>query len=462
MIHTSRSRGRQSAPSPGRRSAPTDVGCSCPTADPMDSRSQFGVREPWTLPVIPRVVRFLGGVALALALLAGPLASSLFAAPAPTFRHVTIDDQVSIGYGVAIADVDGDRRLDIVLADKRVIAWYQAPDWKRHVIAEGLTELDNVCVAARDLDGDGKAEIAAGAGWNPGDTIGSGALFYLKPPEDRTQRWEPIRLAHDPTIHRIRWIRNQAGAFDLISVPLLGRGNRNGYGDGVRVLAYHRPSDLNAPWTTTELNRAWHATHNFDVLPDGTAGVGEMLRVASREGVFDLRPASALETGSWKVETIASRVAGTPEFIGAGEVRSGRGPGGSPLVATIEPMHGNQVVVYRPDPKGAEALWRRTVLDGTLVDGHGIACADVLGRGHDQVIAGWRAMTGPGKAVGIRLYAPVDDAATRWETHVIDDNQMACEDLQVADLDSDGDLDLVASGRATRNLKIYFNETARP
>ncbi len=379
------------------------------------------------------------------------------AAPAPAFRHVTIDDRVAIGYGLAIADVDGDGKRDIVLADKQVIAWYRNPDWQRHVMAERLTDLDNVCVAARDVDGDGKAEVAAGAGWNPGDTIGSGALFYLRAPEDRTQRWEPIRLAHDPTIHRIRWAQNRAGGFDLVSVPLHGRGNRNGAGDGVRVLAYHRPQDVKSAWTSTLVNDSWHATHNFDSV-SGAAGMAEELRIASREGVFALTPAE----GGWTVRSIASAGASMPDFTGAGEVRSGRTRTGTEFVATIEPMHGNQVVVYQPGAAGDGGLWNRTLIDGTLIDGHGLVCADILGQGRDQVIAGWRAMSLPGKAVGVRLYSAIDDAMTRWETHVIDDNQMACEDLQAADLDGDGDLDLVASGRATKNLKIYFNETPRP
>jgi hypothetical protein len=35
---------------------------------------------------------------------------------------------------------------------------------------------------------------------------------------------------------------------------------------------------------------------------------------------------------------------------------------------------------------------------------------------------------------------------------------MATEDLAIADLNNDKRPDIVASGRATRNVKIYFNE----
>ena len=54
--------------------------------------------------------------------------SAFPAAAVPRFRHVTIDPAIAIGYGLAVADIDGDRRPDIVLADKHVIAWYRNPD----------------------------------------------------------------------------------------------------------------------------------------------------------------------------------------------------------------------------------------------------------------------------------------------------------------------------------------------
>jgi hypothetical protein len=112
-------------------------------------------------------------------------------------------------------------------------------------------------------------------------------------------------------------------------------------------------------------------------------------------------------------------------------------------------MHGNQAVVYTPDGSN----WKREVIDETLADGHAVATGDLLKLGSDQIVVGWRGKNADGK-VGIRLFKKKDG---KWIPSVVDDNGMACEDLKAADLNGDGWLDLVASGRATKNVKIYWN-----
>ncbi len=364
---------------------------------------------------------------------------------APRFRAQVIDDSIKIGYGLSIADVDGDSRRDIVLADKNQIVWYRNPSWRKYVIVENLTERDHVCVAAQDIDGDGKAEIAAGAGWNPGDTQNSGSVHYLIPPEDRTQRWEPVALPHEPTVHRMHWIQNAQGQWELTVLPLHGRGNRGGQGAGVKLQAYRVPDNPRNPWPVRMINDELHMTHNYDPGQWDNDRAHELL-IAAREGVF----VSDGIDGSKTLQELGDDQGG-----GAGEVRRGTLGENRPFVVTIEPMHGNSVVIYLPGENGQRENWTRQVIDQSLNDGHALACADFAGIGRDQVAVGWRA--GRGGPVGIKLFTP-DAAGANWEASTIDRNQMACEDLKAVDLNADGRTDLVASGRRTANVVIYWNE----
>jgi hypothetical protein len=421
-------------------------------------------------------------VAPALALAADP--------PIPQFRAVTLDSKIQIGYGLAIADVDGDKQVDILLADKKQFVWYRNPGkdkagdaaaWTKYLLAENLTEKDNVCIAAQDIDGDGKAEIAVGAEWNPGDTEKSGAVFYLQAPADRTQPWTPVKFPEvEPTTHRMRWIKldpapgsAQGGQprtprWGLLVVPLHGRGNKNGEGEPVKVLLYHPPASVlgggapELPWKSEVVSNTLHMTHNFTrltVANRAAATLGDSLLLGGKEGFVTLRP----DKGGWAAET--------PSFAGdkppgVGEIRVGTLAAGTQFVTTVEPMHGNALAVYLPVKKegGGLALSRRVLTD-KLVDGHAIACGNLLGglanlTASDQIVLGWRGRPGvEGSPFGLALWAPLDAAGEKWRETVIDPDGMACEDLQLADLDGDGKLDIIAAGRATKNVKIYFNQT---
>lgn len=354
--------------------------------------------------------------------------------------HFTIQtlDTISIGYGLAVGDVDGDQQPDILLADQSKFVWYRNGDWSRFVMVDQLTERDNVCLAAYDINGDGQVEVAVGAQWNPGETSDpatSGSVHYLERPDDPTQQWTPHPLPHDPTVHRMAWFPTEDGT-QLIVLPLHGRDNTDGQGKGVRVMAYRVPDDLSDLWDTTVVNQQMHLTHNLEITED------RAFLVAGKEGVMRHQFGRA----TWTTDSFPSLI--SP----AGEVRRGQLAPGRPFIATVEPMHGQQLVVYK-----GHNYSERLVLSDDLQQGHALACADLLGLGYDQIVVGWREPNREGK-VGIKIYVPVDDQGDGWMHYYLDEDGMACEDLKVADLDRDGDLDIVASGRATKNLKVYWNQ----
>jgi aldos-2-ulose dehydratase/isomerase family protein/VCBS repeat protein len=363
--------------------------------------------------------------------------------PQVRFEAQIIDNNISIGYGLALGDVDGDRKPDILLADKKQFVWYRNGDWKRFVMIDSLTKHDNVCIAARDINGDGKVEVAVGAQWNPGETSNaaeSGSVHYLIRPADPTQLWKAIELHHEPTVHRMQWVKLSRDKYSLVVVPLHGRGNKGGEGEGVRVLAYHFPKNVNRKWQVDTLEKTMHLTHNFDIIEDKDAA---KIYLAGKEGIIIINDGLNNSPEKSKKDPRMER--------GTGEVRVGKIKPDKIFITTIEPMHGDAVVVYLNDKL------ERVLLDDNIKEGHALAVADLLNAGSDQVIAGWRIPNKDGK-VGIKLYAKKNSEGTEWESYWVDENGMACEDLKIGDLNGDGKPDIVASGRSTHNLKIYWNK----
>ncbi|MEO5995340.1 MAG: VCBS repeat-containing protein [Chitinophagaceae bacterium] len=367
----------------------------------------------------------------------------------PVFQAQTIDSAVSIGYGLALGDVDGDGKPDILLADKKQFVWYRNGDWKKFVMIENLTEFDNVCIAARDINGDGKVEVAVGAQWNVGETSDadkSGSVHYLVRPKDPTQRWEAVELPHEPTIHRMKWAKSIGGKYYLVVAPLHGRGNKGGEGEGVQIKAYEFPDDVHGKWNIYTIEKNMHMTHNIDIVEESNKN-STGLYLAGKEGVRFI-PANFNSNSDATGKTIPG------VDSGSGEVRVGKLGADKMFLATIQPMHGTQLVIYLKDATST----KRIVIDPDLKEGHALAAADLLGAGSDQVVAGWRVPNKDGK-VGVKVYVKSDAAGTTWVSYWIDENGMACEDLQVMDLNGDGKPDIIASGRATKNLKIYWNKS---
>jgi hypothetical protein len=375
----------------------------------------------------------------------------------PHFRMQEIEkDGFKVGYAVKLVDVNGDGKKDIVVVDSERVVWYENPTWKMRTIIKGQTQPDNVCIDAADIDGDGRIDFALGAGWAPANTKGGGTLQWLKRGKTLDDPWSVHPIDSEPTVHRIRFADIDGdGKPELLVVPLFGKGSspkKNWMDSPIRILVYKIPKDpVRDRWVPDIISHDLHVAHNF--WPIAAAGKRQDILVASYEGVNLL---------TWGGDKWLRRQLGTgnqdnPKGIrGASEIKQGKLKNGRQFIATIEPWHGHQVVVYTEPAKKGE-LWERHVVDQQLRWGHGVWCADLDGDGNDEIIIGVRDDLSDKDRRGVRLYKVQDDRGAKWARHILDSGGVACEDLAAADLDGDGLIDIVAVGRQTHNARIYWN-----
>jgi hypothetical protein len=375
------------------------------------------------------------------------LAPCVTAAEFPQFETVTVDAEIGkVCYAVTAADVNGDRKPDIVAVSENRVQWYENPTWTKHVILEDQTEKDNVCIAPADIDGDGKVDFALGAGWTK-----VGTIQWIARQDDPEAKWKVFYIATELSTHRMSFADVLGkGKSQLVVSPLL-----KSTANGARLMAFEIPGSPRIDkWPVTVLDESLNRMHNhthFDWNGDGRLDT----IAASEQGVNAILRQS---DGSFQKTLVGTgAVADRSELRGAGEIRVGRGPGNQPFLATIEPMHGTHACVYLPNANGS-LPWERVVLDETLKSGHAVWTADLNGDRVDEVVVGHREPgTGPVAGPGVYAFERADAAGRKWTKHVIDNGGCAVEDALSADFNGDGRVDIVAGGRATHNVRLYLN-----
>ena len=357
------------------------------------------------------------------------------------FREQEIARDFGVGYAVAAGDVNGDKKVDILAISGTELVWFQAPNWEKTVIlAAGATTADNVTLAPHDIDGDGRLDVALGAGWTRQNT---GTLQWVRQnAPGTTPAWELFPISAEPTLHRIKWADVDGDKrLELIVAPLHGKGAKGAEGPAARLLVFRPPANPKSdPWPMEVAGEANHIQHNF-LSMNLDADAQEELVTAGHEGLMSWK---RRQDGTWARAVIGE---GSP-----GEVKLGR-VGGRRVLATVEPWHGAGVAIYVEKP-GA-TLWTKTTIETALTEGHALGWADFDGDGDEELAVGWRR----GKP-GVAVYFVDRDGALKSKM-MVDDGGMDTEDLIVGDFNGDTLPDLVASGRATRNIKIYWNETKK-
>jgi hypothetical protein len=349
------------------------------------------------------------------------LAFPLFAADPARFEEHTIATGLRGGYQVVVADLNHDGKPDLIALASGLpeLVWYENPTWERHVLAGGQNRMINCAVVLPDIVL--ASEFSNNAKQSPG------VVSVLHHNGDPRQPWTIREIDRLPTSHRLRTMKI-AGETVVVNAPLTAANAEPPDYRGRTPLVYYRPGE----WKRHLLSDA------NEGLVHGILIDGADILTAGFEGIFRFRSGK----DGWTRTEVAKGDPSPWPKSGASDIAVGH-IAGDRFLAAIEPWHGNQVVVYKPN---------RTVIDDSLADGHTILAADLNGDGSDEIIAGFR-----GAPHSVYIYS---FDAGKWARSTLDSGGMAAASCASADLDGDGHPDIVCIGTATANLKWYRN-TAR-
>jgi hypothetical protein len=364
------------------------------------------------------------------------------------------------GYQVAVADVNGDGKPDILALSsvESIVEWYENPSWKARPITTATRQ--NISLAPLFRNGYPERGLALASDFTPNDSTYGGSLWWAEPGNSLDSEWSLRLLGRIPTSHRLRWADlDGSGRMGLVDVPLLGYGAKEpDYKVAAPLTWFEPPEPLlrghvsatdagQGEWLSHLIDDSLTVVHGVRIIDWDKDGRDEIL-TASFEGVHLFHSSGTGRDLLWTKTHLAAGDQVSRPHRGSSEIGVGR-LDGRRFLATIEPWHGEHVVVYTQGKPGD--LWSRHPIDDSFQDGHALVCADLDGDGNDEIVAGFR---GPGTS--LYVYYASDASCLKWERQTLD-TQMAASGVVVADINGDRHPDVVAIGASTGNVKWYEN-----
>ena len=343
-------------------------------------------------------------------------------------RDLPVTDRRVGDYGLtALVDVDGDGDLDFVLGGRPFkpsqLYWFefQAPArWTQHVV--GTNYLSDVGLAALDVDRNGWIDFVCSGVW------------YRNTGKPREQPFE-----------RILFDDNAAGAHDIVIADM----DRDGKPDAVmmgdertRLNAlcwYSIPNDVRQPWTRHPIGPPVHGA----ITPNGVAdldGDGDM-DVVRADTWFENADGKG---DRWAAhQNIPMGRKGPFGVCVRSAVADLDGDGKLEIVIADADITDSQVVVLKNgDGKGGR--WDKISVPQSFTYGslHALAVADMNGDGKPDLISNEQEELLPAGRENPRWIVWENLGGLKFREHVILDAKLGGHELQVGDVDRDGDIDI--------------------
>ncbi len=302
-------------------------------------------------------------------------------------RETLVDDTIEEGDGQSVADIDGDGHNNIIVGtgDGGSVYWYEkhSPDeWTRHLIVEGLIEIEGT--EAADFNGDGNIEVVI-FDQATADTSQPNVYIAKQDTDDPTGSWSTAVLDGDaPHVQEgIIFDVDEDGKLDIVYAY---------EGDGPNGGFYWLRNKGGAPldaenWEKHEIDQvsgAWWIDNNSPKDFSGNGNAGDIL-VSVREGrnraysngeiSIYIRPDDPVND-SWEKIQVESGDDYCPLHVTSGDLT---GNGDDRDVASGAYDRGGGLYVYDYD------TWERTVIKESET-WFNVHAEDINGDGRSELI----------------------------------------------------------------------------
>mgnify|MGYP003580440727 FL=1 len=370
------------------------------------------------------------------------------------FEAHDIDPKLPGAYAVNTADFNNDGKIDVIANSlgARDLAWYENPTWERHVIVSDTMQIVNQAPA--DINGDGIPELAFQSSFAM-QAAKSEGLNWIARSAGPGQPWKAEKFDAFPTSHHVVWADLDGdGKKELINAPLIG------------------PASLAPTYDQDKASVFWYDQGGWkrhtitDAIPGiihrvrpvkWDSGNREQILVASFEGIVMYRATGRGDDMKFEKVVLSKGHEEKAPRLGASDVGVGM-QDGKRFFASVEPWHGNEVVVYT----GSGTNWTRRVIFDKVASGHEIAVIDLNGDGRDDLVANDNArgatQNNPNApAGGVHVFFAPDDAAKGEWTYVRLEDNFGMNSCVGVDINKDKRNDLVCGG-ASGVVRWYENK----